>query len=155
MLLDDGLTEHILVKLCSRWNPALDDIVRKDEKYEDMRNNIEIWMRHKDESEIKIANVITKPTIQEILSPTYEIGTEKKTSLIYPNHLKSRNSGHSKTCLKPNVGKVKKCKKDILIKKEIILCQPCDSSNAEDDNYITDEESQDKKYIPVEFVMYQ
>ena len=78
MLLDDGLTEHILVKLCSRWNPALDDIVRKDEKYEDMRNNIEIWMRHKDESEIKIANVITKPTIQEILSPTYEIGTEKK-----------------------------------------------------------------------------
>ena len=42
-----------------------------------------------------------------------------------------------------------------MIKKEIILCQPCDSSNAEDDNYITDEESQDKKYIPVEFVMYQ
>ena len=38
MLLDYGLSEHLLAELCSRWNPALDEVVKSQGKYEKMKS---------------------------------------------------------------------------------------------------------------------
>ena len=40
MLLDDGLAEHLLVELCSRWNTELEDLNEKEGKCEQLREDI-------------------------------------------------------------------------------------------------------------------
>ena len=54
MLLDDGLGEHMLVELCSRWTTDLERMVKAQGRFEEMKNNIEALMRHCGETEQKI-----------------------------------------------------------------------------------------------------
>ena len=45
MLLDDGLAEHLLVELCSRWNPDHENIINASGKIQEMKDNISVLMQ--------------------------------------------------------------------------------------------------------------
>ena len=84
MLLDYGLSEHLLAELCSRWNPALDEVVKSQGKYEKMKSNIEVLIRNNGEIEIVVSKTMRKPTINDVLSVAYATGTERKKNCIPP-----------------------------------------------------------------------
>ena len=46
LLLDGRFAEHLLIELCSRWNPELEHVVTSSGKFEEVKENIEILMRH-------------------------------------------------------------------------------------------------------------
>ena len=77
MLLDDGLAEHLLILLCSRWNTHLEEVVQEQGKFNEMKVNIQVLMRHMGENENKIKNTMSKHTINKMLSSAYATGTEK------------------------------------------------------------------------------
>ena len=47
MLLDNGLTEHLLVELCSRWNSDLEDLVENKNKNDEMRDGVTMLKKKK------------------------------------------------------------------------------------------------------------
>ena len=74
MLLDDGLAEHLLVELCSRWNTDLEELVKDENKYEQMRNDIGMLMRHNAENENKIKMAMSQLTVSDMLNTMYATG---------------------------------------------------------------------------------
>ena len=84
MLLDDGLAEHLLIELCSRWDSELESLVETNGSLEQMKKDIKLLMRHNGESETKINRIMSKHTIHEILQAGYATGTECQKKIPRP-----------------------------------------------------------------------
>ena len=111
MLLDDGLAEHLLIELCSRLDSELEQQMHSDGKFEEMKKNIEILMRHNGESERRILNATSKLTIKDLLSTLYATGTERNKTCI-PSQPESKKLKALKDIdLSSVVNKVKRRKK--------------------------------------------
>ena len=78
MLLDDGLLEHLLVELCSKWNTNIEECVEKDGKTVEVRDSIEILIMQDGQSEDNINVAKAKPTIAEMLALVYRYPKIKK-----------------------------------------------------------------------------
>ena len=85
MLLDDGLAEHVLIELCSRWNTELEASIKDVHEF---RKDIEILMRHHGEDDLTIMNAMNKLTIKEMLDSIYATGTQKKKKTPLPPEYK-------------------------------------------------------------------
>ncbi len=73
MLLDDGLAEHILIELCSRWESGLEDKIVADGKAENVRTDILTLMATAG-VDVKLAK---EPTIKELLDKSFATGTQR------------------------------------------------------------------------------
>ena len=145
MLLDDGLAEHLLIELCSRWDPELERNVTSSGKYDEVKNNIQVLMRHIGESNEKINRSMSKLTINEVLSSAYATGTERnKNRIPVPPDVK-RLQALKDLCLESVVKKAKRRKAAIVENRENkenenqtnIYCQPCndnEQSQSQNDN---------------------
>ena len=58
LLLDDGLAEHLLVELCSRWCPEIEDLIKQNGKYDELKDDLVVLMRHNGEKEDKIMHIL-------------------------------------------------------------------------------------------------
>ena len=87
MLMDDGLSEHILVELCLRWHQGLEDMVLASSKKDEVRANIVVLMQSAGVSNEKIAIAKqSSPSIKMLLDQLYATGTERAKKF-HPCHL--------------------------------------------------------------------
>ena len=89
MLLDDGLSEHLLIELCFRWDTELEEMVEKEGLFSQMKKDTKMLMRHNGESEMKIKNAMSKLTINDILRTSCATGTECQKKYLVHLRLKS------------------------------------------------------------------
>ena len=77
MLLCDGLAQHILIELCTRWDNNLERLMKVTGKQYAMRDSITALMSTEGEPEDKIYIARHKHTIGEMLE-YFSVGTERK-----------------------------------------------------------------------------
>jgi hypothetical protein len=88
MLLDDGLAEHILVELCSKWNTDIEQCVKDDDKSDQLRNDIEILMRQSGQTTEMINEAKRKLTIAEMLQTSFATSTQRTKTIPSPPDVK-------------------------------------------------------------------
>ena len=120
MLLDDGLAEHLLIELCSRWDTDLEDIVEENDLFSQMRKDIKLLMRHNGDSEAKIKKVMSQPTIHDILQAGYATGTECQKKIPRPPAARKLRPLREKD-FQSNVTKAKERRKHEIKKKKVIM----------------------------------
>ena len=76
MLLDDDIKEHALIELCLYWSSDLENIV-KEEKNDQMKEDIETLMMHYGEDKIKLLIALSK-----MLHHVFAMGTERNKNKI-------------------------------------------------------------------------
>ena len=77
MLLCDGLAQHILIELCTRWDNDLERLMKLTGKQYAMKDNISALMSAEGESEDKISSAYHKHTIGDMLE-YFCVGTERQ-----------------------------------------------------------------------------
>ena len=77
MLLDDGLAEHLLVELCSRWDDELERVVRCSGKLVEVHRNICCLMQAASVTEEEMNKATQQHTIAEMLNSVFSTGTER------------------------------------------------------------------------------
>ena len=86
LLLDDGLAEHLLIELSSRWNPDLENCIKEQGKVEEMRENTISLMQHYGASDEMIEKSL-KLTLAEVMK-LYSTGTESVKKIPPPPRTK-------------------------------------------------------------------
>ena len=84
--MDDGLAEHLLIELSSRWNPDLENCIKEQGKVEEMRENIISLMQHYGASDEMIEKSL-KLTLAEVMK-LYSTGTESVKKIPPPPRTK-------------------------------------------------------------------
>ena len=89
MLLDDGLSEHLLVELCSRWDQDLEDKLSNRGKTNEMKDDIKVLMQCAGEKMEDISSAYAKLTVREMLETQYATGTQRSRQIPTPPPVKS------------------------------------------------------------------
>lgn len=83
LLLYDGLAQHFLMELASRWNSNLERLVKSENVFGEIRNDLKALMRAARVDEFDITRYTSLPSITEILE-LYDVGTEKSKVIFKP-----------------------------------------------------------------------
>ena len=88
MLLDDGLAEHFLVELTSRWHPDLDNMIENSGKTQTVRRDISILMQTAGVKTTALQHANDKLTIKAMLDEIYATGTQRSKRIPTPPSIK-------------------------------------------------------------------
>ncbi len=88
MLLDDGLAEHLLVELCSRWHPDLEAMINSEGKIDKVRKDIIVLMQSAGLSPTQIQASKEKPTVKGMLDHMFATGTQRGKKIPPPPSVK-------------------------------------------------------------------
>ena len=77
MLLCDGLAQHILIELCTRWDNNLERLMKVSGKQYTMKGSITALISAEGESEDKISIACHKHTIGEMIE-YFSVGTDRQ-----------------------------------------------------------------------------